>query len=56
MSQDAKYVTLTDANFAAEVLQSDLPVLVDFGQLGVALAALLPRPLNSLLRNTKAKQ
>ena len=26
----AKYVTLTDANFSAEVLQSDLPVLVDF--------------------------
>lgn len=24
------YVTLTDANFDAEVLQSDLPVLVDF--------------------------
>ena len=30
MSQDAKYVTLTDANFAQEVLQSDKPVLVDF--------------------------
>lgn len=30
MSQDAKYVTLTDANFAQEVLQSELPVLVDF--------------------------
>ena len=30
MSQDAKYVELTDANFAQEVLQSDVPVLVDF--------------------------
>jgi len=27
---DAAIVTLTDANFDAEVLQSDLPVLVDF--------------------------
>jgi len=27
---DAKYITLTDANFASEVLQSDQPVLVDF--------------------------
>lgn len=30
MAQDAKYVTLTDANFDAEVLKSDKPVLVDF--------------------------
>ena len=30
MSENAPYVTLTDANFEAEVLQSDLPVLVDF--------------------------
>jgi len=30
MANEAKYVTLTDANFAAEVLQSDVPVLVDF--------------------------
>lgn len=30
MAQDAKYVTLTDANFQAEVLESDVPVLVDF--------------------------
>lgn len=30
MAQDAKYVTLTDANFASEVLESDKPVLVDF--------------------------
>lgn len=30
MAQDAKYVTLTDANFASEVLESDQPVLVDF--------------------------
>ena len=27
---DAKYVTLTDANFDSEVLQSKIPVLVDF--------------------------
>ncbi len=30
MADDAKYVTLTDANFEEEVLQSDQPVLVDF--------------------------
>lgn len=30
MADNAKYVTLTDANFSAEVLNSDLPVLVDF--------------------------
>ncbi len=30
MAGDAKYVTVTDANFDAEVLKSDLPVLVDF--------------------------
>ncbi len=30
MAHDAKYVTLTDANFREEVLQSDQPVLVDF--------------------------
>ena len=30
MTQDAKYVTLTDANFQEEVLNSDVPVLVDF--------------------------
>ena len=30
MSADAKYVTLTDANFQQEVLNSDQPVLVDF--------------------------
>lgn len=30
MAGDAKYVTLTDANFSKEVLQSDKPVLVDF--------------------------
>jgi thioredoxin 1 len=28
---NAQYVTLTDANFDAEVAQSSLPVLVDFG-------------------------
>jgi thioredoxin 1 len=27
---DAKYVTLTEANFNSEVLQSPVPVLVDF--------------------------
>jgi thioredoxin 1 len=30
MADDAKYVTLTDENFEAEVLNSDVPVLVDF--------------------------
>lgn len=30
MAADAKYITLTDANFQQEVLQSDQPVLVDF--------------------------
>ncbi|MDA0672260.1 MAG: thioredoxin [Cyanobacteria bacterium] len=30
MAEAAKYVTLTDENFQAEVLQSDVPVLVDF--------------------------
>lgn len=30
MSDDAKYVVLTAANFDAEVLDSQIPVLVDF--------------------------
>lgn len=30
MGHETKYVTLTDANFAEEVLKSDVPVLVDF--------------------------
>ncbi len=30
MADNAKYVTLTDANFKSEVLESDLPVLIDF--------------------------
>ena len=30
MAADAKYVTLTDANFDAEVINSTEPVLVDF--------------------------
>lgn len=30
MAADVKYVTLTDANFGDEVLNSDVPVLVDF--------------------------
>jgi thioredoxin 1 len=30
MADDAKYLTLTSDNFEAEVLQSDVPVLVDF--------------------------
>lgn len=30
MADDAKYLTLTEENFAAEVLGSDVPVLVDF--------------------------
>lgn len=30
MADNAKYVTVTDANFSEEVLNSDVPVLVDF--------------------------
>ncbi|MCH7975204.1 MAG: thioredoxin [Bacteroidetes bacterium] len=30
MADDAKYITVTDDNFEQEVLNSDLPVLVDF--------------------------
>lgn len=30
MADNAKYVTLTDANFQDEVINSDVPVLVDF--------------------------
>ncbi len=30
MAQNAKYVTLTDENFQEEVLNADVPVLVDF--------------------------
>ena len=30
MAQNAKYVTLTDDNFQEEVLNADVPVLVDF--------------------------
>jgi thioredoxin 1 len=30
MAEIAKYITLTDENFEAEVLQSDMPVIVDF--------------------------
>lgn len=30
MANSVKYVTLTDANFSQEVLESDRPVLVDF--------------------------
>ncbi len=30
MADDAKYITATDENFEREVLNSDLPVLVDF--------------------------
>jgi thioredoxin 1 len=30
MTQDVQYVTLTDQNFEQEVLNSDVPVLVDF--------------------------
>lgn len=30
MADDARYLTLTAENFDAEVLQSDVPVLVDF--------------------------
>ena len=29
---------ITDADFETAVVQSDIPVLVDFGHLGVALA------------------
>ncbi len=30
MAETAKYITLTDENFQEEVLNSDVPVLVDF--------------------------
>lgn len=30
MAEATKYVTLTDKNFESEVLQSDVPVVVDF--------------------------
>ncbi|NND73104.1 MAG: thioredoxin [Rhodothermales bacterium] len=30
MADNAKYVTITDANFQKEVVESDVPVLVDF--------------------------
>ena len=30
MADNAKYVTVNDGNFAEEVLESDIPVLVDF--------------------------
>jgi thioredoxin 1 len=30
MADSVKYVTLTDENFESEVLQSDVPVLIDF--------------------------
>lgn len=30
MTETAKYITLTDKNFEAEVMQSDVPVVVDF--------------------------
>jgi thioredoxin 1 len=30
MAETAKYITLTDENFEAEVLQSQMPVVVDF--------------------------
>jgi thioredoxin 1 len=30
MADNAKYVTLTDANFKTEVLESEKPVLIDF--------------------------
>ncbi|MDA0269180.1 MAG: thioredoxin [Cyanobacteria bacterium] len=30
MADDAKYITLTDANFETEVLKSEVPVVVDF--------------------------
>ena len=33
----------TDQNFEKDVLQSDVPVLIDFGQLGVVRARLLRR-------------
>ncbi|MEL6319393.1 MAG: thioredoxin [Cyanobacteria bacterium J06626_14] len=30
MTQAVKYITLTDTNFVAEVMQSEVPVVVDF--------------------------
>ena len=40
MSADILHIT--DDNFDAEVLSSDVPVLVDFGLNGVALANVAP--------------
>lgn len=48
-------VNTTDANFEADVLQSDVPVLVDFGQAGVHHVKQLHLYLKCLLMNTKAK-
>ena len=48
-------VIITDQNFASEVAQNKLPVLVDFGHPGVARAGLLALLLRSWLKNLKVK-
>ena len=43
----ANIVEVTDSSFEQEVLQCDLPVLVDFGRPGAVLVVLLPLSLKN---------
>jgi hypothetical protein len=47
-------ITLTDADFEHTVLQSDLPVVVDFGAHGAHRAAPLPPSWKNWLASTQA--